>query len=110
MLSARRDLSGAMSVLGRFNRPPKSTWHNSRLTACPVIGPIPVTKTNGKEAMLRIRYLLPLAAVAIALIGAAPSRGETIVDEWQNVKAPPAPVRLSLTSGNLQDSSACLVL
>src|SRR3974390_31018 len=99
-----------MSVLGRFNRPPKSTWHNSRLTACPVIGPIPVTKTNGKEAMLRIRYLLPLAAVAIALIGAAPSRGETIVDEWQNVKAPPAPVRLSLTSGNLQDSSACLVL
>jgi nicotinamidase-related amidase len=41
--------------------------------------------------MLRLRYLLPLAAFAMVLIGGAPSRGETIIDEWQNVKAPPAP-------------------
>jgi hypothetical protein len=41
--------------------------------------------------MLRLRYLLPLAAFAMILIGGAPSRAETIIDEWQNVKAPPAP-------------------
>ncbi len=41
--------------------------------------------------MFRMRYLLPFAAVALMLTGAAPSRSETIIDEWQNVKAPPAP-------------------
>jgi hypothetical protein len=42
--------------------------------------------------MLRLRYLLhllPLAAVAMVMIGSVPSRGETIIDEWQSVKAPP---------------------
>jgi len=47
--------------------------------------------------MLRLRYLLPVAALAIVLIGGAPSRGETIIDEWQNVKAPPPPQLQSVT-------------
>ncbi len=47
--------------------------------------------------MLRLRYLLPLAAFAMVLIGSAPSRGETIIDEWQNVKAPPPPKLESVT-------------
>jgi nicotinamidase-related amidase len=41
--------------------------------------------------MLNLRYLLSLAAIATALMGVAPSHGETIIDEWQNVKAPPPP-------------------
>ena len=48
--------------------------------------------------MVRIRYLLlPVAAFAMVLIGGAPSRAETIIDEWQNVKAPPAPKLESVT-------------
>jgi nicotinamidase-related amidase len=47
--------------------------------------------------MLRLRYLLPLAAFAMVLIGAAPSRGETVIDEWANIKAPPAPQLKSIT-------------
>ena len=47
--------------------------------------------------MSRLRCLLPLAAFALVLSGAAPSRGETIIDEWQNVKAPPAPKLQSVT-------------
>jgi hypothetical protein len=47
--------------------------------------------------MLRLRYLLPLAAFAMVLISAVPSRGETIIDEWQNVKAPPPPQLQSVT-------------
>jgi hypothetical protein len=31
--------------------------------------------------MLRLRYLLPIAAFAMVLIGGAPSRGETIIDD-----------------------------
>jgi nicotinamidase-related amidase len=47
--------------------------------------------------MLPLRYLLPLAAFAIVLIGGGSSRGETIIDEWQNVKAPPPPQLQSVT-------------
>ena len=47
--------------------------------------------------MLRLRYLLPLAAFAMVLMSGAPSRGETIIDEWSNVKAPPAPELKSVT-------------
>ncbi|MGH6671613.1 MAG: cysteine hydrolase family protein [Xanthobacteraceae bacterium] len=47
--------------------------------------------------MLRIRYLLPLAVLAVVLMGGAPSRAETIIDEWQSVKAPPAPKLHSVT-------------
>jgi nicotinamidase-related amidase len=47
--------------------------------------------------MLCLRYLLPLAAVAIVLVGGAPSRAETIIDEWQTVKAPPPPQLKAVT-------------
>jgi len=47
--------------------------------------------------MLRLRYLLLLTTFAMVLISGAPSRGETIIDEWQNVKAPPAPQLQSVT-------------
>jgi nicotinamidase-related amidase len=47
--------------------------------------------------MLRLRYLPLLAAFAMPLFYAAPSRGETIIDEWQNVKAPPPPALKSVT-------------
>jgi len=47
--------------------------------------------------MLRLRYVLPLAAFAIVLIGGGSSRGETIIDEWQNIKAPPPPQLQSVT-------------
>lgn len=47
--------------------------------------------------MLRLRYLLPLAAFAMVLIGGAPSRGETIIDEWSSIKAPPAPALKAVT-------------
>ena len=47
--------------------------------------------------MLRLRYVLPLAASAMIVISGVPSRGETIIDEWQNVKAPPPPQLQSVT-------------
>ena len=47
--------------------------------------------------LLCLRYLLPLAAFAMVLMGGAPSRGETIIDEWPNVKAPPPPELKSVT-------------
>ena len=46
--------------------------------------------------MSRLR-LLPLAAFAMVLISGMLSRGETIIDEWQNVKAPPPPQLQSVT-------------
>lgn len=47
--------------------------------------------------MLRLRYLPLLAAFAMPLFYAVPSQGETIIDEWQNVKAPPPPELKSVT-------------
>ncbi|HEY9460946.1 MAG TPA: cysteine hydrolase family protein [Paralcaligenes sp.] len=47
--------------------------------------------------MLRLRYLPLLAAFAMPLFYTAPSQGETIIDEWQNVKAPPPPALKSVT-------------
>ena len=47
--------------------------------------------------MFRLRYLPLLAAFAMVLFGAIPSRGETIIDEWANVKAPPPPELKSVT-------------
>ena len=41
--------------------------------------------------MSQIRYLLQLAALAAMLSYAVPSSAETIIDEWQNIKAPPPP-------------------
>jgi nicotinamidase-related amidase len=46
---------------------------------------------------MRIRYLLSFAALAIVLSCAAPVSAETIIDEWQNVKAPPPPQLQSVT-------------
>jgi nicotinamidase-related amidase len=41
---------------------------------------------------------MPLfATLALVLFGAVPSRGETIIDEWQSVKAPPPPALKSVT-------------
>ena len=47
--------------------------------------------------MLRLRHLLPLAALAAVLSYAVPSSAETIIDEWNSVKAPPAPKLQSVT-------------
>ena len=41
--------------------------------------------------MVCVRKLLPLAAFAAVLVYAAPAPAQTIIDEWQSVKAPPAP-------------------
>lgn len=42
--------------------------------------------------MVRLRRLLPFAAIATTLIAVAlPARGETIIDEWQNIKVPAPP-------------------
>jgi nicotinamidase-related amidase len=45
--------------------------------------------------MLPLRYLLLL--LAFVMVGGAASRAETIIDEWQNVKAPPPPKLQSVT-------------
>ena len=47
--------------------------------------------------MLRLRHLLPLAALAAVLSYAVPSSAETIIDEWNSVKAPPAPALKTVT-------------
>jgi nicotinamidase-related amidase len=47
--------------------------------------------------MLRIRLLLPLAGLAVLLSYAAPATAQTIIDEWPNVKAPPAPTLKNVT-------------
>ncbi|MEO6972017.1 MAG: isochorismatase family protein [Rhodoferax sp.] len=47
--------------------------------------------------MLRLRYLPLLAAFAMTSFFAAPTQGKTIIDEWQNVKAPPPPTLKSVT-------------
>ena len=47
--------------------------------------------------MFRIRFLLPLAAIAAVLTYAAPSSAQTIIDEWQSVKAPPPPELKAVT-------------
>ncbi len=47
--------------------------------------------------MLRLRHLSPLAALAAVLSYAVPSSAETIIDEWNSVKAPPAPALKAVT-------------
>ena len=41
--------------------------------------------------MSRLRYLLLFAAFVMVLVGGVASRAETVIDEWQGIKAPPAP-------------------
>jgi hypothetical protein len=44
-----------------------------------------------EEIMLRLSCLLHLFALAAVLVCAEPLLAQTIIDEWQGVKAPPAP-------------------
>jgi nicotinamidase-related amidase len=44
-----------------------------------------------EEIMFRIRDWLVVAALAVALVYAVPATAQTIIDEWSNVKVPPAP-------------------
>lgn len=46
-----------------------------------------------------VRHLLPLAALAAVLAYAAPAAAQTIIDEWSNVKTPPAPALKPVTVG-----------
>jgi nicotinamidase-related amidase len=57
--------------------------------------------------MSRLRPLLPLAALAAMLSYGAPSSAQTIIDEWQSVKAPPAP---ELRSVALDPKTTALLL
>lgn len=41
--------------------------------------------------MFRVHGLLAVAALAVALPYAAPTRAQTIIDQWPGVKTPPAP-------------------
>ncbi len=52
---------------------------------------------NPKKPMLRLRLLLPLTALAAVLVYALPLSAQTIIDEWQSVKAPPAPALKAVT-------------
>jgi len=47
--------------------------------------------------MFRTRHALLLAALAAVLSYAAPSRAQTIVDEWSSIKAPPPPQLKAVT-------------
>src|SRR5215467_2593873 len=47
--------------------------------------------------MRRLRYLSQLLALAAALVCVKPSLGQTIIDEWQDVKPPPAPQLKAVT-------------
>src|SRR5262249_23932894 len=61
--------------------------------------PIALDDARGirEEIMRRIRYLLQLFLLAAALVCAQPSLAQTIIDEWQGVKAPPAPQLKAVT-------------
>ncbi len=41
--------------------------------------------------MFRLRHVLPLAAFALIFASPLPAPAQTVIDEWANVKAPPAP-------------------
>jgi nicotinamidase-related amidase len=47
--------------------------------------------------MLRSRHLWPLAAFAVVLAYAAPAPAQSVIDEWNSVKAPPVPELKSVT-------------
>jgi nicotinamidase-related amidase len=48
--------------------------------------------------MSRIGRLLPLVAVAAVLVYVAPASAQTIIDQWQNITPPPAPVLKAVTA------------
>jgi nicotinamidase-related amidase len=66
------------------------------LTARTAAGPLGA-RNNREDTMFRLRHTLPLAALAAVLVYAAPSPAQTIIDDWQNVKAPPAPELTTVT-------------
>jgi nicotinamidase-related amidase len=47
--------------------------------------------------MFCLRHLLRLAALAAVLVYAAPASARSVIDEWQNVKSPPAPELKAVT-------------
>lgn len=47
--------------------------------------------------MFHLRHLLSIVALSAALIYAAPTPAQTIIDEWSNIKAPPAPELKAVT-------------
>jgi nicotinamidase-related amidase len=54
-------------------------------------------QVNGRNNMLRLNIILPLAALLAVLIYAAPAPAQTIIDEWSSIKAPPAPELKTVT-------------
>lgn len=48
--------------------------------------------------MLRTRRLWSLAAIVFALACTVPASAQTIIDEWQNIPAPPAPTLKTVTA------------
>jgi nicotinamidase-related amidase len=57
--------------------------------------------------MFRIRLLLPIAAFAASLTYTAPAPAQTIIDEWQSVKAPAAP---ALKAANLDAKTTAVLV
>jgi nicotinamidase-related amidase len=47
--------------------------------------------------MLRLRQLLPIAAFALVFGSPVPAPAQTIINEWSNIKAPPAPELKAVT-------------
>jgi nicotinamidase-related amidase len=47
--------------------------------------------------MFYLRHLMPLVALAVAVVYAAPAPAQTIIDDWSSIKAPPAPELKSVT-------------
>lgn len=47
--------------------------------------------------MFRMRRVWTLAAVAVVLVYVAPASAQTIIDEWQSIQAPPAPMLKAVT-------------
>ena len=52
--------------------------------------------------MFRFRHLMALVALAAVVVYAAPAPAQTIIDEWQSVKAPPAPATTGGKSAGCQ--------
>src|ERR1700737_2482180 len=55
------------------------------------------TRNRRKETMFSSHHLLRLAALVAVLAYAAPVPAQTVIDEWQSVKAPPAPELKAVT-------------
>jgi nicotinamidase-related amidase len=73
-----------------------SASDTSRLTALAVVGHLGA-RNHGEEAMSRVRFSLSLAALVAVVVYTAPSSAQTIIDEWSNIKAPPAPKLTAVT-------------